>query len=100
MALYRFNDYKTKDREKVKSLKEATIATGSGKNFDSQIRFASIVGEAVAKTRDLVNLPPNIVNPEYVASYAKELARKNGLKCTVFDEKQIGKMKMGCLFLN
>ncbi len=97
MALYKFNDYKTKDKEKVKSLKEVTIATDSNKNFDSQIKFALIVGEAVVKTRDLVNLPPNVVNPEYVASYAKELARKNGLKCTVFNEKQIGKMKMGCL---
>lgn len=97
MALYRFNDYKTKDKEKVKSLKEVTIVTDSSKNFDSQIKFASVAGDAVVKTRDLVNLPPNIVNPEYVASYAKELARKNGLKCTVFDEKQIDRMKMGCL---
>ncbi|MEK6946464.1 MAG: leucyl aminopeptidase [Nanoarchaeota archaeon] len=97
MALYRFNGYKTKDREKVKSLKEVTIATGSSKNFDSQIKYASAVGEAVAKTRDLVNLPPNVANVEYVASYAKELARKNGLKCTVFDEAQINRMKMGCL---
>lgn len=97
MGLYKFADYKTKDKEDKKYIKEVTILADSNKNFDSQIKFALIVGEAVARTRDLVNLPPNVANTEYVASYAKELARKNGLKCTVFDEGQINKMKMGCL---
>ncbi|MBI2653747.1 leucyl aminopeptidase, partial [Candidatus Woesearchaeota archaeon] len=40
--------------------------------------------------------PPNIATPQYMAEYAKELSKKYGLRCTVFDEKQIEKMKMGC----
>jgi leucyl aminopeptidase len=96
IGLYQFTKFKTKDRDKIKHVSQITIITNSGKNFDSQIRYASVVADAVNKTRDLVNTPPNIATPEFVANYAKELARKSGLKCAVFDERQIEKMKMGC----
>ena len=97
MGLYKFADYKTKDRENNKCVKEITILTDSNKNFENQLKFASVVGEAVAKTRDLVNTPPNIANTEWVANYIKDLAKKSNLKCTIFDENQIDGMKMGCL---
>lgn len=96
IGMYKFTEYKTKDKDKIKNLKQITIVTDSGKNFDKEIKYASVVAEAVNKTRDLVNTPPNVANPEYVAAYARELAKKSGLKCTVFDEKQIEKLKMGC----
>ena len=96
MGLYRFTEYKTKDKEKIKYIKNITVITNSGKNFEEEIKYASTVANAVNKTRDLVNTPPNIANPEYVAAYAKSIASKLNLKCTVFDEKQIEKMKMEC----
>ncbi|MBI2658038.1 leucyl aminopeptidase [Candidatus Woesearchaeota archaeon] len=96
MGMYQFTEFKTKDRDKIKNVRQITLITNSNKNFDSQIRYASVVADAVNKTRDLVNTPPNIATPEFVANYAKELARKSGLKCAVFDEKQVEKMKMGC----
>ncbi len=96
IGLYKFTEYKTKDKEKIKYIKEITIITNSNKNFEKEIIYASVVAEAVNRTRDFVNTPPNIATPEYVANYAKEIAKKADLKCTVFDEKQIEKMKMGC----
>ena len=96
IGLYQFTEYKTKDKDKIIHIKQITIITNSNKNFDNEIRYASVVADAVNKTRDLVNTPPNIATPEYVASYAKELAKKSKLKCTIFGEKQIEKMKMGC----
>lgn len=96
MGLYKFTEYKTKDKDKIKSIKQIAIAANSNKNFDREIQYASVVADAVNKTRDLVNTPPNVATPEYAANYAKGLARKNGLKCSVFDEKQIEGMKMGC----
>ncbi|HLC60010.1 MAG TPA: leucyl aminopeptidase [Candidatus Nanoarchaeia archaeon] len=97
LGLYKFADYKTKDKENKKYVKEIKILTDSNKSFENQLKFASAVGDAVAKTRDLVNTPPNIANTAYVAGYVKELAKNSNLKCTVFDEKQIDGMKMGCL---
>ncbi|MBI2658644.1 leucyl aminopeptidase family protein, partial [Candidatus Woesearchaeota archaeon] len=96
MGLYKFNEYKTKDKDKIKNIKEITIIASSNKSFESRIKYASVVADAVNKTRDLVNTPPNIATPAYVADYAKGVAKKAGLKCTIFDEKQIEKMKMGC----
>ena len=96
MGLYKFNEYKTKDKDEVKNIREITIIANSNKNFENQIKYASIVADAVSKTRDLVNTPPNAATPAYVADYAKGLAKISNLKCTVFDEKQIEKMKMGC----
>ena len=80
--------------EKLKYIKEVTII--SNKNFDKELNYASSVAYAVNKTRDFVNMPPNVATPEYVADYAKEVAKKSELKCAVFDDKQIEKMGMGC----
>ena len=96
MGLYKFIEYKTKEKDKTKNIKQISIITNSNKNFDKEIQYAYVVADAVNKTRDLVNTPPNIATPEYAANYAKGLAKKNGLRCTVFDEKQIEKMEMGC----
>lgn len=95
-GLYKFIDFKTRDKEKIKHIKEITIVTDSNKNFEKEMKFATIVADAVNKTRDLVNTPPNIATPQYIADYAKEIARKSSLRCTVFDEKQLKKQKMGC----
>lgn len=96
MGIYKFTEFKTKDKDKTKPVRQIAIIANSGKNFEKEISYSSIVADAVNKTRDLINTPPNVATPEYVAGYAKELARKSGLKCTVFDERQIEKMKMGC----
>ncbi|MBI2542298.1 leucyl aminopeptidase [Candidatus Woesearchaeota archaeon] len=96
MGVYQFTEYKTKDKDKIKKIRQATIISNSGKTFDNEIKYASAVADAVNKTRDLINTPPNVATPEYVAGYAKEIAKKSNLKCTIFDEKQIESMKMGC----
>lgn len=98
MGLYKFLKYKTKDKDNAKLVRQASIITNknSEKIFEAQIRYAAIVADAVNKTRDLVNTPPNIATPQYVAGYAKELAEKLNLKCAVLDENQIEKLKMGC----
>ncbi len=96
IGMYRFTEYKTKDKDKIKKIKHVTIVTNSNKSYDKELRYAVIVSDAVNKTRDLVNTPPNVATPDYVANYAKEVARKLNLKCTVFDERQIEKLKMGC----
>ena len=96
MGLYKFTEYKTKDKDKTKYIKKITIITNASKSFEEEIKYAYIVADAVNKTRDLVNTPPNIANPEFVAAYAKNLATKSNFKCTIFDEKQIEKLKMGC----
>src|SRR3989344_7786271 len=93
IGLYKFTKFKTKNNNH-KSIKQIIIL--AEKSFEKELNYANAVAEAVNKTREIVNTPPNIATPEYIAGYAKDVAKKNGLKCSVFDEKQIEKMKMGC----
>ena len=96
LGLYKFSEFKTKDQEKMRYIKEINILANSSSNFEKEIEYSVAVADAVNKTRDLINSPPNIATPQFVADYAKELARKSNLKCTILDEKQIQKLKMGC----
>jgi len=99
LGLYQFLKFKTKDLDKIKVIDKASIIV----NKSDLDHSAKIVGEAltfaeaVENTRDLVSTPPNIAIPSYVADYAKEVAKKNNLKCTILDEKQMEKLEMGCL---
>src|SRR6185503_6607488 len=55
------------------------------------------VGEAVCIARDLINEPPNELHPEALADAAVAMAKANGLKVTVFDEKAMAKRGMGLI---
>lgn len=98
LSLYQFNSFKTKDLDKMKFIDTATIIVDSTNINESKkiVNESVIYAETVNKTRDLVNTPPNIASPIYVADYAMNIAKKNNLKFTVLDEKQIEKLGMGC----
>src|SRR3989344_86418 len=66
LGTHRFMKYKTKDLAKVKNL-----------------------ADAVKKTRDMVNTPPNVAGTEEVAQYANKIAAENRLKCTLLEEKDM-----------
>lgn len=95
MGLYRFDSFKTKEKEK-KHVKQITILSNSDKPFEKELKYAIAAANAVNRTRDLVNTPPNIATPEYIAEYARKLAKASGLKCRVYGDKEIEKMGMGC----
>ena len=99
LSLYQFNKFKTKDLDKIKNIKKVNIIVDNKniKNSEKIVNEATIYAEAVNKTRDLINTPPNIATPEYIANNAKEIAKNNNLKCTILDEKQIEKLNMGCV---
>ena len=96
IGLYKFMQYKTKDKDKIKIIKQITIITDSNKNFDREIEYSSIVADAVNKTRDIVNTPPNIATPEYIANYARSMCKNKLFECKIFDEKHIEQLGMGC----
>ncbi|MDP6647893.1 MAG: leucyl aminopeptidase [Candidatus Woesearchaeota archaeon] len=99
LSLYQFTKFKTRDLDKIKSIKKVTIILDNEhlKNSEKIANEASIYAEAVNKTRDLINTPPNIATPDYVATAAADAGKKNGIKCTILDEKQIEKLRMGCI---
>ena len=62
-----------------------TIALGAkarpAKAHQNAIDVGQGVARAVSLTRDLVNEPPNELNPARLASEAQRMAKEAGLKC-------------------
>lgn len=98
LSLYQFLNFKTKDLDKVKAIETATLLVEKNilEESNKLVKEVLIYAEAVNKTRDLVNTPPNIANPIYIAEYARDIARKNSLECTILEEKEIEKLGMEC----
>jgi leucyl aminopeptidase len=54
------------------------------------------LAESVNTTRELINLPPNILTTEEMVERAKKLAKKyKNLSITILDQKKLKKLKMG-----
>ncbi len=90
---YSFDKYKSKKENQIYkisiSLITKTLKLSKNKRFDSLI-------EGIALTKDLVSEPGNILHPD---EYSKRLLRlkKNGLKVSVLNEKQLKKLGMNAL---
>jgi len=97
LGTHRFMKYKTKDLAKVKNLGKITIMAEDPAKQQKAFDEAKIVADAVKKTRDMVNTPPNVAGTEEVAQYAKKIAAENRLKCTLLEEKDMEKLGMGCI---
>lgn len=99
MASYQFDEFVTDKSAKACPLKEFVYVVSKKEIKAAQEGFekGKIVGEVVNRTRYWVDLPANKLAPIDIAKRAKELAKKHGLKITVFDEDQIEKMGMGGL---
>ena len=93
LADYSFNYYKTKNNGENKI--ETCIFWSNKKlstSLNKEIKKAEIIANATCYTRDLVNHPPNLVDPAYLANEAKKL-RSSNLKVTVFSKKELIKGK-------
>ena len=97
MGVYKFDRFKTgqKPHQQV-SLKKLTIQAKAESDLKAELPLVEAQTEGVNLARDLVNLPPNIANPDYMVEVSKELA-KDGVKVTVLGEKQMEKLGMNCL---
>jgi leucyl aminopeptidase len=90
LALYEYKRWKSKN---TKPLKLQTVRVDGDADA---VRRGEIYARATCLTRDLVNDPPSVCTPRYLAEAARKIARK-GIAIKVFNEKQIKKMKMGGL---
>lgn len=101
MRHYRYQVFLNEDHRKLMPIEKIQIVvqrenikTSLEKHLEETIK----VVEAIYKVRDMVTAPSNIMSPEHLGREAKKIAKKSRhIKCTVWDEKKIQKMKMGCL---
>ncbi|CDI06220.1 leucyl aminopeptidase [Candidatus Nitrosotenuis uzonensis] len=92
LASYSFDKYKPDKKQKTPSL--TLLATGREKVSDI-ISRAQTVSDGVIYARSIANLPPNECNPEQLASFAKSLAAKSNLKCTILSKSELKQKGFG-----
>lgn len=96
LGSYEFNQFKKVDKEAIK-LEKLTIVSENNKSTNEACEFAEKFEAAQKLTRDLINTPAGNRNTLDVTKMTQSLAKKHGLKCTVYDEKHLEKMGCGAL---
>ncbi|MCC9152612.1 leucyl aminopeptidase [Streptomyces parvulus] len=97
LGAYSFDAYKEQGGAKAKNgkapLAEATLLGGKprDKAYKAAVERAAAVAEELNRARDLVNTPPNDLNPEAFAAVAQAAAKQHGIKVQVLDEKALTK---------
>jgi leucyl aminopeptidase len=90
LALYEYKRFKSRA---PKPLRLQTVRVHGDADA---LHRGEVYARATCLTRDLVNDPPSVCTPRYLADAAKRIATK-GVSIQVFDEKKIAAMKMGGL---
>ncbi|MFN3873585.1 MAG: leucyl aminopeptidase [Ignavibacterium sp.] len=92
---YSFDKYKTEKKSRKKL--EVFFYAENEKKVKNAINTANTLMNAVYFVRDLQNEPSNQLTPDLLAKRISSEAKIAGIKCTVFDEKEIAKRNMGGL---
>jgi len=97
-GIYRYNQYKS-DKSADATLRSAVIlgAPDRARSLAAAVRSGKVVAESVNFARDLVNQPPNDLNPVTLARAAATESRRLGLTCHVWNKARIEKEGMNLL---
>ena len=92
---YTFDTFKGKKDQST--LKEIYLHSNKldSKTLKTIINEVTHLSECINRTRELINTPPAIATPKYIAEVAKDVAQKLGITCMVRDQKFLEKEKMG-----
>ncbi|SMQ15779.1 leucyl aminopeptidase [Streptomyces sp. Ag82_O1-12] len=98
LGAYSFDAYKDNGKDpKAKNgkapLAEIVLLGGKprDKAYKAALERAVAVSEELNRSRDLVNTPPNDLNPESFAAIAQAAAKEHGIKIQVLDDKALTK---------
>jgi len=100
LACYRFDEYRTGTASDRATLKKLTVVESDARRLNGLrrgIRAGVQIAEGVCLARDLCNHPGNRATPSYLATRARSMARRTGLRCRVLDEPAMRKLGMGAI---
>ena len=92
MSLYKFDKFKT---EKVDKSPDMTIIVSKSNKISKTIKIAEAVAEGAIFTKSIANLPPNECTPTTLANFAKDISKKNKMKCTIISQPELKKKGFG-----
>ncbi len=90
LGSYKFLGYhkETDPEEKIENVIFLVEGKDKMKAALSGLKVGEILAKCENKARDLVNAPSNKITPEYMADYAKKMAKENKLKIEILDPKK------------
>jgi leucyl aminopeptidase len=96
---YRFTRMKSKNEGPEPALRRLALSVdrASEKRAAAGLRQGLAVAEGMSLAKDLGNLPPNVCTPAYLASQARELARRYRMKVTVLERADMERLGMHTL---
>ncbi|MDC8757663.1 leucyl aminopeptidase [Janthinobacterium fluminis] len=92
---YRGDTQKSKRDPAPAGVKKIALAVPSSVATKAALAQAIAIGNGVALTRNLGDLPANICTPTHLANTAKKLAKDYKFDVEVLDRKQLEALKMG-----
>jgi leucyl aminopeptidase len=92
ISLYKFDKFKDVKSDKSPDL---TIIVSKSNESSKAIKVAEIISEGVIFTKNIANLPPNECTPTTLANFAKEISKKNKMKCTIISQPELKKKGFG-----
>ncbi len=99
LRAYSFDKYKTKKKDKAEEEEtsgEVALHAADPAALKKALKARTAIAEGVDLARELVNEPPNVLNPESFAKRAKALADV-GVEVEVLGEKELKKIGMRAL---
>ena len=98
LALYDYRGQKTGEApEALPQALEWIVAEQDLAAAGQGVTAGEATAAGVMVTRDLVNLPPNICTPAYMAQVAGQVAEEAGLRLLVLEREQMASLGMGAL---
>ena len=97
LGAYKFEDFKSKESRRKFALKTVQVWVSAPrlKMAQEQALAGSHLANATNFTRQIGNLPPNVLTPKTLAQEAQALARRLGIKCRVWDERALKREGFG-----
>ena len=99
LACYRFDDYRS-GNDRRGALTKLTVVEFDGRRLAAVrrgIKAGLQIAAGVCLARDLCNHPGNVATPSYLATKARSLGRRSGLRCKVLDAAAMRREGMGAL---
>jgi leucyl aminopeptidase len=92
MSLYKFDKFKTEKADKSPDL---TIIISKSNKISKAIKVAEAVAEGSIFTKSIANLPPNECTPTTLSNFARNISKKNKMKCTIISQPELKKKGFG-----
>ncbi len=98
LSSYQFQKYQSISSSEAVKIEEVILSVSAARlsSVEEGIRIGQIFAQATIFARDLVNDPPQLTTPAYLAKIAEEIAKssKDEIKVKIFDQEEIAKLGM------